>query len=512
MARTEQSTYQNFSYAVPYITVGEVVDTNDPQQMGRLRVLCPALNDNEDNPREFIPWASYVAPFGGNIQVGTRGPDQDDMKGPASYGMWAIPKVGAQVLIMCLDGKTDHRVWIGCLYGQFLPHTMPHGRFSSDDRATSQQNPAGPFDSFERRIEPLSSNFKDAFPNTQDENFEFRTRAADYQVAGIVKEKQLNQTFSRLLDDSDRGYSLSRLDPELKPALNLTPANFDNMVTSIVSPGFHAISMDDRIENGRMRLRTTAGHQVILDDTNERIYISTAKGKNWVEIDQEGNIDVYTEGKMSVNAERDINFNTKGSFRVNADRGIHMRSGKEVRVTSKEDISMRSETDMRFESVQNIIHESKAANISMKASQQVFVETVKGNLNLRSGANLLNSSQRLTSFDTQTGFVVGADTIQLGGGSVVVSGSTIDLNGSSATLPTPTKGATSADVKDERLAFYPNRIPEHEPWARGSNDDVTGTAVFEYDDARVGVLEFATGDDGRSSDERNFKRGSFWRR
>ena len=44
------------------MTLGVVVDTDDPLQMGRLRVFCPALNDNPKK-LQHLPWAIYISPF-----------------------------------------------------------------------------------------------------------------------------------------------------------------------------------------------------------------------------------------------------------------------------------------------------------------------------------------------------------------------------------------------------------------------------------------------------------------
>ena len=35
---------KDFSYNYPFIVEGFVVDTSDPEQMGRLRIWCPALD------------------------------------------------------------------------------------------------------------------------------------------------------------------------------------------------------------------------------------------------------------------------------------------------------------------------------------------------------------------------------------------------------------------------------------------------------------------------------------
>ena len=115
------------------VTVGTVVDTNDPQQMGRVRAQCLALNDPSNGTIDEIPWASYAAPFAGTVQRGTRGVEESEVTGPTAYGMWGIPKVGSQVLVMCLDGNPQTRVWVGCLHVGLATHTMPHGRFSYQD-------------------------------------------------------------------------------------------------------------------------------------------------------------------------------------------------------------------------------------------------------------------------------------------------------------------------------------------------------------------------------------------
>ena len=55
------------------VTIGTVCDTNDPQQMGRVRAVCLALNDDPSSRITDIPWSTYASPFGGTVQVGSRG-------------------------------------------------------------------------------------------------------------------------------------------------------------------------------------------------------------------------------------------------------------------------------------------------------------------------------------------------------------------------------------------------------------------------------------------------------
>lgn len=442
------------SSTIPYVTLGVVVDTNDPQQMGRVRAVCVQWGDSWNTPVEDLPWAVYMSPFGGHVQVGTRGPGVQESDGSLAYGMWAIPKVGAQVAMMCVDGNPMTRMYIGSVFDQFTPHTLPHGRFMHEDHPGLEKSgqdtvPYGPYTSAEKLVQPLAQNMKRAFNVSSAANHEYRTRGADY-TATRVDVSQLDYTFSKAQDDKDvkvdgwtatQGYGISRQDPSAPSTY--TDRSYDSTVYSWTSPGFHSISMDDRQENCRMRFRTTAGHQIIMDDTNERIYIATAQGNNWIELDQDGNIDVYTANKLSVHAAKEINFTSDDMIRFHAKKGIHMHSDADVRVTAATDIHVKAGSNLR----------------------------------LRSGAN--------------TNIQSGATTNVLAGGDIITTGSTIHFNG-------PT-----AAPAGEQPALWTNRVPQHEPYARVmTKNDMTHEPEFGYNDQRVNRVERG----------RTISRGMYWRR
>lgn len=455
------------------VTIGVVVDTNDPQQMGRVRVVCAQWGDSWSDTVEDLPWAVYVSPFGGHAQVGTRGPGVQQSEGSVAYGMWAIPKVGAQVMVMCIDGNPMTRAYFGCVYDQFTPHTMPHGRFMYDDhpeleKTGSSPAPYGPYTSSEKYIQPLTANMKKAFGAKDEPNYEYRSRAADYSVSR-VDVSQLGYTYSKVQDDQNvehdgwtntQGYQLSRSDPDATSSY--TDKNYDSMVYSITTPGFHAFSMDDRQENCRVRIRTTSGHQIIMDDTNERIYIATAQGNNWIEMDQDGNIDIFTSNKLSVHAQKEINFTSDDTIRMYAKKGIHMHSDDEVRIDAAKDI-----------------HVKTAQNVRAKAEQSVLMEAGQ-TIQAKSGSDLKLTSGGATHFNSAANLYATAPEIHLNG---------------------PT--ASTAQAPGEKPAFWTDRVPAHEPWARTmTKTDFTHEPELPYDSKDVGMLERG----------RRIIRGLFWRR
>lgn len=379
------------SEIVPMMMIGVVTNNNDPQQMGRVQVYVPALSEHQQHVIEDqLPWASYVSPIGGIDERSARGPAKpgqnvnspygDKSAGAVSYGMWAIPKVGTRVIVVAIDNDPNQLYYIGCVFDNSTTHTMPHGRYITD-APDVDQGPDGPLTSTEQPIEPLYTNTLKAFGD--HENYEWRTRGADYSVAAISPtrlasdiESDTNEnhtgTVSKRLDDRDteiveddgqivgkdvkfrQGYALSRSDPskvtndEYHDERNKrTDRNLEPTVTSITTPGFHAISMDDRPENCRMRFRTATGHQMIMDDTNERIYVSTSEGRNWIEMDSDGNIMVYSQQSVAIRAEGDLNLTSDAKIRMTAKDGIHMKSGAEFRLHADERADIVFEKDLK---------------------------------------------------------------------------------------------------------------------------------------------------------------------
>jgi len=474
--RTRQlDTYQ--SEAAPrssfdgVVTIGTVVDTNDPQQMGRIRVVCATLGENMRMKIEDLPWAVYVSPFAGSTTVGARGPGDTTSDGAVGYGFWARPKVGAQVVVMFIDGDPNLRVCVGGIYDQFRPHTMPHGRFMYEDHPALQKSdnrrPFGPYTSDEKYIEPLNVNMREAFPKSEP-NFEWRTRVADNAVSAIDV-SALPTSTSNVPDDKDvtfdgwttsQGYQISRQDPDYEGLFG--EGNLDSETYAWTTPGFHAIAMDDSQKNCRVRFRTTSGHQILMDDTNERVYIATAKGKNWIEMDQEGNIDIYTDNKVNVHAKQGINFTSDDSIRMFAKNGIHMYSDGEIRMQAKKDINVKT-----------------LENIRMRASKSMYMDTLE-EINVRSGSDL-----KLTS---------GGTTHQNAGAAIIETAPTIHHNGPSAAV------ATTANSQN---AMWTSRVPAHEPWARTmTKNDFTHDPEFPYTSTQV----------GRSERGKTIPRGKFWRR
>jgi Mg/Co/Ni transporter MgtE len=341
------------------------MDTSDPQGKGRIRVYCPDYGDLPGTKVEALPWCRYLSPFGGMVTSDdmTRGPKNSKSSGSVAYGMWAVPKVGAIVAIMCINGDPSRRLFIGCLPPDNAEHTMPHGRYLGEDGD-------GPFSSTEQPIEPLYSNMKKAFGSDKSKH-EFKSRGADSSVTGLTQDSIDRKLTTSGQKDSNTGFKQSRLHPDKKS--DATGTTFDSQIYSLTTPGFHSISMDDSVDNGRIRIRTTCGHSIIMDDTNERIYINTAEGNNWIEIDQDGTIDIYAAKSVSINSDTDINLHAKKSIRLDSEN-IYLNATKNIRGTAKDKIDLSADA-INNSGKSKYSVKTKACNLKSKSLSSTATST-----------------------------------------------------------------------------------------------------------------------------------------
>jgi hypothetical protein len=559
---------KEFERAYSGTTTGVVIDTADPQGMGRLRIFCPAIGDTQDVELEAIPWAMYGTPFGGSVGYGTRGAEDSQVDGSVAYGFWGIPKIGATCLVTCIDGNSEYRVWTGCIYPQFLVHTMPHGRYL--------EGKEGPFDSREQPVQPLDENFEEAYEGmVRVETEEWFTRGADRQVSAVnntltsgVDEEGNDLAMNDKVDEDGRGYQKSRQHPNIPGSDN--GKNTDSLVYSWTTPGNHTISMDDAANNTRIRIRTTGGQQIILDDTNERIYLSSAKGRNWIELDQQGNIDMFTDGNTSIHSRKNINFTAdeninmyaggkinlvcEDEYRLHAVKDIHIHTDQNYRQYSEIDTKIEAKENHhllclnRYEKMKETSHtiatdgmteEVTDGDLSHKASGKVYLEAVDKDMHIRTGANFfLEATEDLHIKTDQTLYltsVIATNTLVTEGFLIETAALILHNPAAEALEATEADEALTpveAEIAEQLWAWGPSRVPEKEGWNRsatlpgaGSDDQVENNdpraeppniLKGTKDNGRVedSQKEFpnTSGSSNKSDRDRKFERGKNWRR
>ena len=141
-----------------------------------------------------------------------------------------------------------------------------------------------------------------------------------------------------------------------------------------------------RPANELFRIRTRTGHQILLHNTEDLIYISNSKGSSWIEMSSNGKIDVYAQDSVSVHSENDINFT--------ADRDINLTAMENMNISSGKDLAIDVGGSYGV-SAQNEISLNAGANVSLTGQDGVAVYgnskvtvTSKGSLDVVSQQHL----------------------------------------------------------------------------------------------------------------------------
>jgi hypothetical protein len=403
-------TFANF---IPFIHEGQVVKTDDPDQMGRVKVWVPAV-DGENFEIDALPWADYAPSFFGftvDYPGGNGGPNNSH----TAYGMWAVPKIGASVYIFCVGGDPTRRAYFASSIRLHRNRSLPAGRNTDPNGKVGPWGDAGDGQGNLNPIEPAYSNLRDQFQNKLTESEAITRGLYERQIAQAKQDK-----------DGAEGYTKTPISGE---------SYLDPQTYCWVTPGRHAIIFQDDPAHARARIKTAEGHQVILDDANERIYISTAKGKSWIEMDLDGHIQIFGADSFSVRSGADINLYADKNINMEAGQSINMKADKgDLKVAVGGSIHLNAVKDGFF-TVCGGLHQ---------ASDGALRLTTKESMDLRAKSDMT---------------VTGGRAMDLNGGSgMKLSASRVDVNGPAA------KMAVEADCA--ATAESPTIVPGHEPWKR----------------------------------------------
>lgn len=400
---------------IPYIMEGMVIAVDDPDQMGKVKIWIPSI-DGENYNVDDIPWADYASPFAGFTVDYPGGTAQQKNESQTAYGLWAIPKLSSTVFVFFLYGDPFSRYYFAGSLRLHRNRSLPAGR-----NFDKNGNP-GPFGDAEDEsgamiaIQPAYSNLREQFQN--------KMTASETITRGGYERQVAQQKFDK---DGKEGYSASPADSSY----------LDSQTYCLVTPGRHAIIFQDEPSVSRVRIKTGEGQQIILDDANERIYISTAKGKSWIEMDEDGHINIFAADSMSVRSGKDINFFADGNINLEADQNVNVKANKgNISTLAGNNVYSHSVNETRISSCSNLHLRSNAS--TFLASDSALHINSKSNLNLTASGNtnLLSSS------------------------SLLLSAGAIHLNGP--------KAASAVDADCAEKATGPSIVPGHEPWNRPS--------------------------------------------
>lgn len=382
----------------PYeaIVISHVAST----KMGQLLVYIPDFGGEKTDPKNQIP-VSYCSPYYGytygtnNQDTNPDAPDAQFTTGQ-SYGMWMVPPdVGNKVLVVFAAGDRGRGYWIGCIYDSMSHHMVPglsrNVGSNADGTNNDKSKPPNPANSalglangesvstvveaYVKSGETLKGDAIKTSPRYVHEwqNLILVGQGLDKdKVRGAISSSSLRESPSNVYGISTPGRSVT----EGAKQVSSTPAeNKDQAI--IARKGGHSFVMDDGDATGvdnLIRLRSSGGHQILMNDTEQILYIASANGEQWLEFSSDGSINVF--------ATKGFNLRSKGEMNLHADKSINIHSGDTVNINGTTAVNVTSQTAVNVKSPGTV-------TVGANGQLQLFG---KGGASLLSGAGLNMSS------------------------------------------------------------------------------------------------------------------------
>lgn len=352
--------------------LARVVSHQDSTYMGVLEVEILRVSGNTESEGQ-LRLVRYMSPFWGTTDSRHVAKDPNDHNNTQkSYGMWMIPPdTGSIVVVFFINGNPKMGYWMGCVPDEGMNFMTP------GLAATAQVVEGGP--------RAPTSEYNKEVNNVPYDSAQIKK--PKHPFADVLKAQGL------LLDDT-RGITTSsarRETPSMVFGIS-TPGPFDRQTAAKQGPigklehqipnayvshlGGTTFVMDDgddkflrkthakdgpplyaSIEQGEtdgkstiphnelVRIRTRTGHQILLHNSEDLIYIGNARGTAWIELTSNGKIDIYAADSISMHTKSNFNITAGGSINLTAGASINLNAGGAFMATAKSNYEIKAGAD-----------------------------------------------------------------------------------------------------------------------------------------------------------------------
>jgi len=488
--------------------LAKIVSNIDPTYMGILEVqlLRPTGNSDSDGQLHQV---KYMSPFYSATNVLYNGKDNDYPNTQKSSGMWmAPPDIGQLVMVFFIDGDPRQGYWMGC-----VPDL--NANFMTPGLAATANNVEGGLDTpygYASRV-PVAEYNKN-FPGNKTLTDATQIKKPTHPFAQVLADQGL------LLDDI-RGITTSSSRREApsevfgistqgpidktgqkgdygKNEYMVQNAPIDRMGGSTFvmddgddkflrkkspsddGPNYAAVEEGEtdgdvhRPHNELIRLRTRTGHQILLHNSEDLIYITNSRGTAWIELTSDGKIDIYSQDSISMHTEQDFNFYAERDINMEAGRNFNIKVTEEMHthvlkdhiliVDENQKIHIKMDVDKTYD--QNYKHHVKQQVDTLYDTDHLH--KVGGDFDLDVGGHNFQTSGGSNETKAGGNIVETAPAIHMNGpgASAAASASTAELPKilQTSSLPGPPDG-------ESFVQSIMRRVPTTEPYPQHENLD-----------------------------------------
>ena len=377
------------------IVLGTVKANVHGSHMGVIQVFIPEMGTDEEDKSQ---WRSvrYCSPFYSRVESSGTQDRYIDTKQPAGI-ITPPPDLGTQVLCFFPQGRNAEGFYFACVPDLFMMQTLPE--------PTRYQGYIG-------------AEFNDKNPNRNTDkitNFRSQFRPVDFVTQKIVTDQGLDRDTIRGLNNSSymrespseivgitsKGRRITKQGKDFlkenKSALQNINSADAQLKKDLLGPSNrrkgHSITLDDGDFEGnsnQIRLRTSTGHQILMNDTEGLIYIGNAKGTVWIELGQLGTLDVYANDSINFRS-KNINFHADENIKFHSNGYTQIVSDQQLHLQSEDDLVMQAGADAGITSKKFSVKASGSMNLSGGATSSIKasgIMSVSGSLVMLQGPSL----------------------------------------------------------------------------------------------------------------------------
>jgi hypothetical protein len=381
MAEEKNSGVQSAVPSQPCLA--KVVSHLDTTYMGSLEVMLLRPGAGNDSVSSQVQQVKYMSPFWGNTSIDSVCSQNDYNNTQKSYGMWMVPPdVGSTVVVIFINGDAARGYWIGCVPDENMNFMVP-GIAATENSVTSgtadaagrtgrlpvaeynklENNQNGDATRFKKPVHPIAAALE-AQGLLLDDTRGITTSSARRETPSMVFGISTPGPFDKRQGAQVGHLGKSDCGVNNGPVSHLGGTTFvlddgdDKFLrktsASIGPPEYVSVEKGDTggdvtiPHNELFRIRTRTGHQILLHNSEDLIYIGNSKGTTWIELTSNGKIDIFAEDSISIHtkqdfnltADRDINFNAKNinltaseNFKVTASKNFEVVAGVDGLIT-----------------------------------------------------------------------------------------------------------------------------------------------------------------------------------
>jgi hypothetical protein len=393
----------------PVPLFGVVKDNIDPIRSGRLRVYVSDMGGTDPDDSNSWVTVNYMTPFYGLTEgTGDKTGYGTYLQNSVSYGMWTSPPdVGTTVICIFVNGDPNYGYWIGCVPEPEALFMVPAN--GSTETAVLNESEANSYGGAKKLPVTNINTNNDAI--NESPTFYDEPKPVNSYLAGVLNQQGLiRDTIRGTIGTSAQRESPSRVGWGVNtPGRPIYEGGFtDETIAEAATSGEqqsslkitsrrvgHSIVMDDGDLLGRdqlVRIRSSLGHQILMSDDGQCLFIIHANGQSWVELGKEGTIDMYATNSVNIRTQGDLNLHADNNINMHAKKDFNLYA-ENVAVNSDKKTDFRIGTDYSIQSLGKYTLKvgggmslASAGEASVASEAATFINGSKVNLNTGSAS------------------------------------------------------------------------------------------------------------------------------